>query len=620
MADGASTDGVVADGVLPVIAGRMQIVAILVTCIVASGFGVAPAEAREVRYGDLVIRPLPDLPQTTTHGYHEFSFLVINESPVASRRVTLSGPQSSQVDVGLQGLSQIERSVTVGPGSTARLDLVQPPLPVFGNSLEVRLDGQLQRELVPWVSAHPEYWVGNPRHIPSLGPDSRRLLISQRLDEDSFPPHSDDDYRVSRATIGLSAWSENWLAYSGYDGIVTTVGELEQAPRAVLEALWHYVETGGVLVSLGSAPADSPWLSQRRRRAQASAFEQGVDVDYVGFGVVLSAEAATVAAASPGQVDRLEAAWHRSREPWARARDPVSMHRQFPVAAKIEVPVRSLFVVVLLFTILIGPVNLIWLSRRNRRMWLLWTVPGLSLLACLAVMGWVLAKEGVVRFQRSEVVTVLDERLHRATSYGWAGYYATLTPGDGLRFGLETEVSPVLAWTGDKPQDISRSIAWGETQHLDKGWLRARLPSYFIVRKSEQRRERLSLRWSADGGLEVVNGLGVSLKALWVAGPSGRLYRADQPLAAGASVALELAEDTAKGGADALRRIYQGDLPGRSLQLEQEPAEFLRPGTYLAITDDTPFLEDGLDRVDRNRRSTVIYGISPDPTSAELGP
>ncbi|MEM7582318.1 MAG: hypothetical protein AAF560_02975 [Acidobacteriota bacterium] len=590
----------------------------------ALGAGLSAAEARTVQYGDVTILPQPDLPQITTHGYHEFSFLVTNTSSTATRRVTLGGPQSRQIDMGLQGMSRIERTATVGPGSTVRLALLQPPLPVFGNGLEVRIDGVLQEEVLAWVSAHPEYWVGNPRHVPSRGPSSRRLLIGQRLSEESFPAHSEDDYRVSRSTMPVTAWSDNWLAYSGYDGLVLSAVELAQAPGGVRRALWRYVEAGGSLVCLGPLAAEAAWARERLERPQVSTLEQGVEVDYAGLGVVLNAPAPTVAELEPGQLDRLEAAWRHSREPWAAARDPAAVHRRFPVASKIEVPVRGLFVVILLFTLLIGPVNLLWLARRGRRMWLLWTVPALSLAACFAVAVWVLTQEGLVRFQRAEYLTVLDERHRQATSYGWLGLYATLTPGEGAEFSLETEVSPIVAWSYDRSRDYSRSLRWGANQHLDEGWLRARLPSYFIVRKSSQQRERVTLRWSGSDAPRAVNGLGVDLEALWVADPTGRLFRAPTAVPAGAAVELtrvvdDAGEATVAGDAGALRRLYHGDLPGRLERLAEAPRESLRPNTYLAVTASSPFVRDGLGGLDRKQQSTLIYGISPQPAS-ELAP
>ncbi len=571
----------------------------------------SPVAGQEYHYGDVVIRVLPDLPQSTTHGYHEFPFQVINESPV-SRQVTLTGPASAQAGVGMHSLRAIERTVTVGPGSSVRLALLQPPLPAFGNGLRVTIDERPQREIIPWSSGHPEYWVGSTgRHTGgSAAHRSRRVLISQSLTEQSFPPHKSEDYWVFRAVMPVEAWSGDWLAYSGYDGVVITTGELSEAPVAVAEALGHYVAAGGTLLVLGRSAGVPENGGMRGVRPQASLYEAGLQVDYTGFGVVLRAEGtAQVTDFTMPQLERLEAAWRRSRKIWDRTRDPTGVHRQFAVADNVEIPVRGLFLVVLVFTVLIGPVNLAVLTRRGKRMWLLWTVPAASLLTSALVVLYVFAGEGWVRYGRSEGLTLLDERTRRATTLGWTGFYATLTPGDGLRFDTGTEVSPVL-WSRDR-QDVSvRAVHWSDRQHLSRGWLRARLPSYFIVRKSELRRERISLR-QTEHRLEAVNGLGVDLESLHLADAAGRLYRAEG-LAAGAAATLEPmpGPKLASGGPGVLRDLYRGDLPNRLQRLEQEPAKYLRPGTWIAVARASPFIETGLDDLDRATEKAVIYGIS----------
>ncbi len=144
----------------------------------------SPVAGREYRYGDIVIRVLPDLPQSTTHGYHEFPFQVINESPAESRRVTLAGPDAIQSGVSMHSLRAIERTVTVGPRSSVRLALLQPPLPAFGSGLRVSVDGRPWREVIPWSSGHPEYWVGAVGYSGGRTTfRSRRVLISQRMTE-----------------------------------------------------------------------------------------------------------------------------------------------------------------------------------------------------------------------------------------------------------------------------------------------------------------------------------------------------------------------------------------------------------------------------------------------------
>ena len=73
-------------------------------------------------------------------------------------------------------------------------------------------------------------------------------------------------------------------------------------------------------------------------------------------------------------------------------------------------PVKGLFVLVLLFTIGIGPVNIWVLSRYRKRIWLWWNVPAVSLLTCLAVFCYALLAEGWTPRGKIASLTVLDER------------------------------------------------------------------------------------------------------------------------------------------------------------------------------------------------------------------
>ena len=78
------------------------------------------------------------------------------------------------------------------------------------------------------------------------------------------------------------------------------------------------------------------------------------------------------------------------------------------------VPVRGLLLLVICFAVGIGPVNVWLLSRRQKRMWLWWNVPAVSLVTCLAVFGYALLSEGIRGRGRTALITVLDEDAHRA--------------------------------------------------------------------------------------------------------------------------------------------------------------------------------------------------------------
>jgi hypothetical protein len=167
-------------------------------------------------------------------------------------------------------------------------------------------------------------------------------------------------------------------------------------------------------------------------------------------------------------------------------------------------------------------VNLIALSRKKRRIWMLWTTPVISLITCLAVFGYATFAEGWTRHARIEGLTLLDERTHRATTIGWTAFYSSLTPGDGLHFDYETELTPQIAATPLK--GTPRTVDWTHDQHLASGWMTARVPAHFMLRKSEVRRDRITVRRGVSDSLSVVNGLGADISQFWLANRDGAIY------------------------------------------------------------------------------------------------
>jgi hypothetical protein len=200
----------------------------------------------------------------------------------------------------------------------------------------------------------------------------------------------------------------------------------------------------------------------------------------------------------------------------------------------------------LLFAVAIGPVNLIVLSRKKRRIWMLWTTPAISLITCLAVFAYATFAEGWNRHARTDGLTLLDERSQRATTIGWTAFYSGLTPSDGLHFGYESELTPLAE---SMTTNIARTIDWTHDQHLANGWVTARVPAHFMVRKSEMRRERITVRRGTDADLKVVNGLGADINQFWLADRDGTIYSATN-IPAGAEAALTPFEKESIGGSD----------------------------------------------------------------------
>ena len=683
------------------------------------------------RIGDVSITSRIGPSGNSNHGYAEHLLSVLNHSPDNMRVVTLILPNDNYSN-SQDRIREITRSVVVGPGATAHVSLLQPPIPLHGNDVAVAIDGRRQKEQVPLSVGSHAYNMSHTfaGHIMlgTMGfttlPLSLQVLVSRNVDTSEIHTHAGplvntippiSGFRVSTSTSGsvatssttssssgsasyelidlgfpVSAWSTDWLGYSRYDGVVVTDKDIQQMPPDVQSALWQYVECGGALLVLGGNHLPDDWTSRIKIPHKSA----GIANSRVGFG-----ECVVSAVRDSGELNQTEwrqivHSWMSTATPWQIQLSVAEANNRFPVVSDFGVPVRGLFLLMLVFAIVIGPVNLIVLSRKKRRIWMLWTIPAISLVTCLAVFLYATFAEGWNRYIRTEGLTILDQRINRATSIGWTAFYSALTPGDGLHFGYETELTPqVFAATS-----VPRSVDWTHDQHLARGWVTARVPAHFKVRKTEVRRERITVRRGEEARLSIVNGLGADIHQIWLADTDGKIYFG-RSISAGAEVELEPREDIQLRSPDdsgvpgelfglqlwdlsVNAELDKGNLPeilkdemimhgaplsddiivsvqnpGREWQLtdrvwernyiikadgpksqlvilsehseisglrgifasedwignmerlKTEPEKFLRPGCYIATSNTSPFIEDGLQKTTGKNYSSIVYGI-----------
>lgn len=617
-------------------------------CLPLILFFLFPSPARPATvFGDITVSfdPVPE--GRHTHGYTEYRIHVRNGSAERSHRVRLRIPKAS-TPTRFERIREISRTVDVGPGATATALLWQPELPpLAGTGLAVTIDGREQDDGVPLPVSHGlggtygyPYWSG---YYPGVvgGTDSPNVFIDRTIDGDlekwftvpdrgknaaavapapatptPFGPApvtagngllvSRDD--LARADAPVAAWGTSWLGYSRFDGIIVAAPEFDHAPEAVRTALAQYVECGGSLTVLGPCRLPETW---HRRKNSHPAYT----VYYPGFGECIVTADADLRRWTDARWDGFAraaiASWEQTAAPWRQPRNTSDAVRVFPVVENSTVPIRGLFLLMLGFAVVIGPVNLAVLGRRHRRIWMLWTIPLISLITCAAVFGYTLAVEGWHGELRTEALTLLDDTTHQATTLAWTGVYAPVAPSDGLRFGYDTEVTPHL---GDFPRrgGTARTVDWTEDQHVASGWVAARVPVYFMLGKSEARRERISLAREADGSLSMVNGLGADVQEFRYADRDRRVYTA-RSVPAGARAALQPSSDKpTPGPASQLRRLSRSDWLGIWEIPKTNPLHYLSARTYVAVLDGQPFVEDALRSAKNRRTAGVVYGILGD--------
>ncbi|MBX7220148.1 MAG: hypothetical protein K1Y36_09400 [Blastocatellia bacterium] len=550
------------------------------------------------------------------HGYLEYRVTIVSYDP-QRHLVTLNFPKEN---ARYGSLRQLTRSIVVEPFGQVSFSLFQPGLKLdFPGGIGVLIDGQVRDEMVSLSAV--QHGADTYSYSRTVGPP---ILLSRGASVTSVPDfeaagqkfltNSDGkvNFNAIRVPGQVSEWSGNWLGYSRYDAVVVTDADVESMPVQVKGALLQYVSAGGVLIHFGTQSLTG--------LVQATGTSGRFSLKFLGFGVIAQTNT-SLADLDEAEWAKLERLWLQTGTPFTTMKNPGDANQAFPVVPKFGIPLRTLFLVMLVFVVLIGPVNISILTRKKMRILLLATVPALSLLTCLLVATVALFSEGFASFGRCETLTILDERTHQAATIGWTAYYSPLTRGEGLHFSTETEVTPqVYAGYYYRDGSANRTIDWTEDQHLDSGWLQARVPSHFLVRKSEIRRERLTIQPQADGTVSITNALGAGIKEIWYARSDGKILHGknipagkpaplifdSHPPATTYDMMHPLFEN---GDAAKFRQLYTWDWTGLVWNCSQDPGKVLRPNTYLAILDNSPFVEEGNPKITKHNNSSVVFGI-----------
>ena len=455
------------------------------------------------------------------------------------------------------------------------------------------------------------------------GPEGTQWAVDARASSDNSasapaytPPasRSSDNIQSLRAEAPVSEWSENWLAYTPFDVIVLHESDLSAMPAAVFGALGDYVQAGGAVVVFGKKDLPPAWHGTLRKP-----LPDGLEYN-LGFGRCALLPTLNLATLSPKTLQLLREAARAGSLYWqSLPSDGGTANAALPVVENLKIPTRGIVVIMVLFIVAIGPVNIILLNRRQRRTWLLWTIPAISFATTLFVFGYSLLREGITPDTRLTGLTLLDQTTHHATTIGATAFYCPLTPSGGLRFDYGTEATPLVAI--GYGAGTSREVDWSQSQNLLRGWVSSRVPAHFHLRKVEARRERLQII-SENGQVKVMNSLGAPIKSLWYADAKMKCYAAHD-VAAGQVTGLVPAvafPTPEKAGAHGL--LQEISYVARTDALAEHAAEYLTPNSYVAVLDGNPFLENALGSAaspKRTKASAVVYGLL-EPAETKGGP
>ena len=553
-----------------------------------------PCHAQE--FNDIRVQYLQGLPTPVYHGYYEHRFIVSNSgSKVRNVRLTIYGDSGNS-----PALGSLSRSVAVAPRASMEVSLFQPCLSAFKHRFEIMVDGaRVSGEdmgirwggaslFITYYSSGIQATVMVSKSVPG------NIINFNNKKGGLFKQPSDLNY--SYADIPVEIWSGNWLTYSAYDAIMLTPGDISLMLPHTIAALDEYVRLGGNLVICGgNAQEGAVALSGQVKRFD------------LGFGTKLylpenpenlDEESLKSCSSIFGETSRI------LREGIGQYSDTFEINRAFPVIDTDSSPIRAFFVLLLIFTIVIGPLNLFVLNRKKKRIWILWTTPLISLFFSLLVVGYSFIAEGVASKVNIASFTFLDENARIASTLGVIGYYCPIPPSR-LEFGMYTEVQKyVVQYSGS----TNYNVDWTSGQRLTGGWIKSRVVTHFMTRTSEVRRERINIVSTSPERVEIVNGLGAAIKDIDLCMPDGRIYKYRDTIAPGAKAALNFVSlGDVHGRSQGLRDgIF--DKQWLSNQFSNADALRLPPGSYVARLESSPFINPGM-KPGELKQTAVVYGI-----------
>jgi len=569
-------------------------------------------------YGEITVELVHFADAETSHGYDEFCFYVTNLSQSKQHRVTIELPESSYMSG--DSINKLARTVVVAPASTARMEIFQPPLGINGNNVKIFIDGRQQKSHLKYhnfnhtagLSSYGSRYVMSG--VSSYG--SFHVLLSNNVSYDVFQKGKDKAYPspssfsagigsgFHRAQVPVQRWSGNWLSFSRFDGVVMTGADFTNAPPDTRSALRKYVRSGGALMVTGNWQPPDEWAPQR------GAFEESMQYYYCGFGMCTNLSDTTVLESwTDVQWKRLyDKLWNSTYK--HRTDTIANNNERFPVVEGLGVPIRSLFALVIVFAVVMGPVNIYVLGRKRKRIWMLWTVPAFALTAGVIILLFSFVSEGWRGSMRTTTVTILDQGNHEASTVGIIAYYCPLTPAQGLHFDYSAELTPMSRSSFGSGKVCS--VDWTNDQHLASGWVNARVPAHFTIRKTQTRRERV--KFTSEGEkTEALNGLGADISKLFYRDRRGRCYQVEN-IPAGQKRQLRAEPQQGEPGRTSLwRDTYDSYWRTIAERIETGPYRYLRRGMYAAVLDQQPFIRKGISNIKSEKHRTIVIGLLEGP-------
>lgn len=521
--------------------------------------------------------------------------------------------------------------VELGPRESERLFL---PLPAVTGQARLQLSADSADPVHAVMVTRPGNQIGvSLLLVLGTGADAAgwTAMLERRIRgaPAASTPFGDPRQLASTSIVQPADLPPDWGEISGFD-LVVVDGRAPGLDDAAQRTLRGYLRAGGRLLVVAADAMPSGVLGDALAGGPIAR----------GFGMALALDAEDTAAfpAGPlrGDVERRLVEWLSRSDGFLQAGArptsgplPPESYRPLAIPGLGEAPLRVFFLLILVFAVVVGPVNYLYWRRRRRLPMLLLTVPALGLVTTLVLLGYGFLSEGLGVRAAERSLTVLDQIGREGVAWSARTLYAGLSP-DRLVPRAGTLVCALEPFA-NRWSESESSLEIRPDGSIDGALVPSRMSTTLAAVSQSTERARLRFERADDGTLAVlagpelapVRGAGaVVLRTpeggYWIARADGRLESCgardaqaavfevvDRYLQAAGPVShrssrLPLGESWANEGPTA-----------RFLKLASSGEGALPPGHCVALVEDSPLV----DRMEVDGERTGVHVLL-----ARIGP
>ncbi len=449
------------------------------------------------------------------------------------------------------------------------------------------------------------------------------IAISKSLADANLTKLNDEAKRRSSSSSGRTASEvfassfnpddlpEDWLGFSGFDYVMITALDWDAMRPGVRLALTQWVRFGGKLhvyvssstVQLSGLPSEPPGVTGAKSRMSL-----GQVLQYSWNGSTLPA-ADTVSRYAGGtrREEILMEGYTGKAGAWGLIHD----------LGKRSFASWQVLAFLLVFGILVGPVNLFLLAPPGKRHKLFFTTPLLSVGASVLMIVLILFQDGTGGIGRRMITLniepaettayVTQEQISRTGVLLSSGFEM---PQPAL---IEPLALPDSAWAKLKSDVQSQPTSLSQRGKLRSGnFFQSRTEQAQSIRTAVSTRARLELKagTAADAPPVLISALGFTVSDLFYIDAEGKVWRSNAPLVTGQASALEATTDVALRATWETASADAGNALRKALQAD--PAQ--RKGCFIATAKQAPgFTQETLPSIRWTDDQIIVFGTVAKP-------